>query len=192
MYSIGSLFRYREHTRRPSLNLPSATLKSECWKCARLTTSSLVLRYLHIIYIKVWFQTLPGVRQYSHGPPLSLDLIKSRVLLTLQLYDKIDPEKVEWSIICSDIILNCGKLAISVYTYLFSHFSVNRRQTLHQRPRPRLSGPCGDYNGNGGWVRFWNPRRRCRKAYYPQRNHPICCGQRRYLWINLDLKLQLF
>ncbi|XP_021200162.2 acyl carrier protein, mitochondrial isoform X1 [Helicoverpa armigera] len=35
-----------------------------------------------------------SVRNYSGGPPLSLDLIKSRVLLVLQLYDKIDPEKL--------------------------------------------------------------------------------------------------
>ncbi|XP_049873816.1 acyl carrier protein, mitochondrial isoform X1 [Pectinophora gossypiella] len=35
-----------------------------------------------------------GVRSYSAGPPLSLDLIKSRVLLVLQLYDKVNPEKL--------------------------------------------------------------------------------------------------
>ncbi|XP_075978402.1 NADH dehydrogenase (ubiquinone) acyl carrier protein isoform X2 [Anticarsia gemmatalis] len=34
------------------------------------------------------------VRNYSGGPPLTLDLIKSRVLLVLQLYDKINPEKL--------------------------------------------------------------------------------------------------
>ncbi|XP_026761684.1 acyl carrier protein, mitochondrial isoform X2 [Galleria mellonella] len=35
-----------------------------------------------------------GVRKYSGGPPLTLDLIKSRVILVLQLYDKINPEKL--------------------------------------------------------------------------------------------------
>ncbi|KOB74514.1 Acyl carrier protein [Operophtera brumata] len=35
-----------------------------------------------------------GVRQYSHGPPLTLELIQKRVILTLQLYDKINPEKI--------------------------------------------------------------------------------------------------
>ncbi|XP_041978855.1 acyl carrier protein, mitochondrial isoform X2 [Aricia agestis] len=35
-----------------------------------------------------------GVRNYSHGPPLTLELIRSRVLLVLQLYDKIVPEKL--------------------------------------------------------------------------------------------------
>ncbi|XP_050351369.1 acyl carrier protein, mitochondrial isoform X2 [Nymphalis io] len=35
-----------------------------------------------------------GVRNYSAGPPLTLDLIKSRVILVLQLYDKISPEKL--------------------------------------------------------------------------------------------------
>ncbi|CAH2048877.1 unnamed protein product, partial [Iphiclides podalirius] len=33
-------------------------------------------------------------RNYSGGPPLTLELIKSRVLLVLQLYDKVDPEKL--------------------------------------------------------------------------------------------------
>ncbi|NP_001040477.1 acyl carrier protein, mitochondrial isoform X1 [Bombyx mandarina] len=35
-----------------------------------------------------------GIRKYSGGPPLTLDLIKSRVLLVLQLYDKINPEQL--------------------------------------------------------------------------------------------------
>ncbi|XP_026738761.1 acyl carrier protein, mitochondrial isoform X2 [Trichoplusia ni] len=35
-----------------------------------------------------------SVRNYSHGPPLTLELIKSRVLLVLQLYDKINPDKL--------------------------------------------------------------------------------------------------
>ncbi|CAH0715265.1 unnamed protein product, partial [Brenthis ino] len=35
-----------------------------------------------------------AVRNYSGGPPLTLDLIKSRVILVLQLYDKINPEKI--------------------------------------------------------------------------------------------------
>ncbi|XP_022120837.1 acyl carrier protein, mitochondrial isoform X2 [Pieris rapae] len=33
-------------------------------------------------------------RNYSHGPPLTIDLIKSRVLLVLQLFDKVNPEKL--------------------------------------------------------------------------------------------------
>ncbi|XP_063826104.1 acyl carrier protein, mitochondrial isoform X2 [Ostrinia nubilalis] len=35
-----------------------------------------------------------GIRNYSGGPPLSLELIKSRVLLVLQLYDKVNPDKL--------------------------------------------------------------------------------------------------
>ncbi|XP_047504114.1 acyl carrier protein, mitochondrial isoform X2 [Pieris napi] len=34
------------------------------------------------------------VRNYSHGPPLTIDIIKSRVLLVLQLFDKVNPEKL--------------------------------------------------------------------------------------------------
>ncbi|CAH1404610.1 unnamed protein product [Nezara viridula] len=33
-------------------------------------------------------------RLFSHGPPLTLDLIKERVILVLKLYDKVDPEKL--------------------------------------------------------------------------------------------------
>ncbi|XP_026327467.1 acyl carrier protein, mitochondrial isoform X3 [Hyposmocoma kahamanoa] len=35
-----------------------------------------------------------GVRNYSGGPPLTLSLIQQRVILVLQLYDKIDPSKL--------------------------------------------------------------------------------------------------
>ncbi|XP_076653953.1 NADH dehydrogenase (ubiquinone) acyl carrier protein isoform X1 [Halictus rubicundus] len=35
------------------------------------------------------------VRPYSHKPPLSLDFIQQRVLLVLNLYDKIDPKKLK-------------------------------------------------------------------------------------------------
>ncbi|XP_076279453.1 NADH dehydrogenase (ubiquinone) acyl carrier protein isoform X1 [Lasioglossum baleicum] len=35
------------------------------------------------------------VRLYSHKPPLSLDFIQQRVLLVLNLYDKIDPKKLK-------------------------------------------------------------------------------------------------
>ncbi|CAG9103223.1 unnamed protein product [Plutella xylostella] len=35
-----------------------------------------------------------GARLYSHGPPLTIELISSRVLLVLKLYDKIVAEKL--------------------------------------------------------------------------------------------------
>ncbi|XP_011560219.3 acyl carrier protein, mitochondrial isoform X1 [Plutella xylostella] len=35
-----------------------------------------------------------GARLYSHGPPLTIELISSRVLLVLKLYDKIIAEKL--------------------------------------------------------------------------------------------------
>ncbi|KRT78432.1 hypothetical protein AMK59_6586 [Oryctes borbonicus] len=38
---------------------------------------------------------LPLVRSYSAKPPLSLKLITDRVLLVLQLYDKIEPTKLK-------------------------------------------------------------------------------------------------
>ncbi|XP_072949608.1 acyl carrier protein, mitochondrial isoform X2 [Epargyreus clarus] len=35
-----------------------------------------------------------SVRKYSNAPPLTLELVRSRVLLVLQLYDKISPDKL--------------------------------------------------------------------------------------------------
>ncbi|KAK3912180.1 Acyl carrier protein, mitochondrial [Frankliniella fusca] len=39
-------------------------------------------------------QTTDLKRFYSGGPPLSLELIRDRVLLVLKLFDKINPEKL--------------------------------------------------------------------------------------------------
>ncbi|CAG9786963.1 unnamed protein product [Diatraea saccharalis] len=36
-----------------------------------------------------------GIRNYSGGAPLTLELIQSRVLLVLQLYDKVNPDKLK-------------------------------------------------------------------------------------------------
>ncbi|CAH2244564.1 jg11683 [Pararge aegeria aegeria] len=33
-------------------------------------------------------------RNYSHGPPITLDLLRQRVILVLQLYDKINSDKL--------------------------------------------------------------------------------------------------
>ncbi|XP_060067148.1 acyl carrier protein, mitochondrial-like isoform X1 [Ylistrum balloti] len=42
--------------------------------------------------------SIPLVRTYGKvGPPLTLNLIEERILLTLKLYDKINPEKLELS-----------------------------------------------------------------------------------------------
>ncbi|CAG9774087.1 unnamed protein product [Ceutorhynchus assimilis] len=38
---------------------------------------------------------LPHERSYSSKPPLSLKLIADRVILVLQLYDKVNPEKLK-------------------------------------------------------------------------------------------------
>lgn len=39
------------------------------------------------------------MRNYSVKPPLTIDIIKKRVLLVLQLYDKVNPDKV-YHILC--------------------------------------------------------------------------------------------
>jgi len=38
---------------------------------------------------------LPLTKQYSSGPPHTLELIQDRVMLVLQLFDKIDPTKLK-------------------------------------------------------------------------------------------------
>lgn len=49
----------------------------------------------HHLFLLILFQNRQiMVRNYSAGPPLSLELIRDRVILVLQLYDKINPEKV--------------------------------------------------------------------------------------------------
>ncbi|XP_023954285.1 acyl carrier protein, mitochondrial isoform X2 [Bicyclus anynana] len=42
----------------------------------------------------VTVQNVKISRNYCHAPPLTLDLLRQRVILVLQLYDKINPEKL--------------------------------------------------------------------------------------------------
>ncbi|CDS43533.1 NADH dehydrogenase [Echinococcus multilocularis] len=44
-------------------------------------------------------------RSFSHGPPLSKSMIEDRVMLVLQLYDKIDPNKLTLK---SDLVKDFG------------------------------------------------------------------------------------
>lgn len=48
-----------------------------------------------LFFYVIWLQTVRpvlGIRSYSHVP-LTLDMVRERVLLVLRLYDKINPEK---------------------------------------------------------------------------------------------------
>lgn len=46
--------------------------------------------------IKIFlFQFLPQIRNYSAKEPLTLKMIEQRIILVLNLYDKIDPEKLK-------------------------------------------------------------------------------------------------
>jgi len=51
---------------------------------------SLLTRYVN--FVLLYFQTV--VRHYSVKPPMTIEQIKKRVLLVLQLYDKVNPDKV--------------------------------------------------------------------------------------------------
>lgn len=57
------------------------------------------LNECQVVSLDIYTSTLlqgmnAAVRSYSHGPPLTIDLIQQRVLLVLKLYDKITPSKV--------------------------------------------------------------------------------------------------
>lgn len=77
--------------------------------------------YIRFIF-QILFQTQKiGVRNYSGGPPLTLELVKSRVLLVLQLYDKVNPEKVAASI-CSELEnLSLSRISISYFFAVVRH-----------------------------------------------------------------------
>lgn len=68
----------------------------------KAAVSSLSQNYLHTNLchgpqtssLLVSKQTTALTRFYSGGPPLTLELIRDRVLLVLKLFDKINPEKV--------------------------------------------------------------------------------------------------
>ncbi|XP_035439876.1 acyl carrier protein, mitochondrial [Spodoptera frugiperda] len=59
----------------------------------KFSTINAALKAYNTQYLQNGAQNI-SVRNYSGGPPLTLELIKSRVLLVLQLYDKINPEKL--------------------------------------------------------------------------------------------------
>lgn len=57
--------------------------------------------------ISAWAQGLGGlqqVRSYSAAEPLSLGMIRDRILLVLKLYDKVDVGKVNPSLLDGNLI----------------------------------------------------------------------------------------
>ncbi|XP_071857014.1 NADH dehydrogenase (ubiquinone) acyl carrier protein isoform X2 [Bombus fervidus] len=82
-------------THVPQVNMQSVRLYS-----AKLKTKEIEDRVLKVVkaFDKITDEKVgtrvKQVRQYSHGPPLSLDLIQQRVMLVLNLYDKVDPKKL--------------------------------------------------------------------------------------------------
>ncbi|CAB3227312.1 unnamed protein product [Arctia plantaginis] len=66
-----------------------ATLRTQRYYCAtqpKPGQKEIEGRVLKNLYV--------SARNYSGGAPITLELLKSRVLLVLQLYDKINPEKL--------------------------------------------------------------------------------------------------
>ncbi|CAL7947706.1 unnamed protein product [Xylocopa violacea] len=60
-------------------------LNERSFHCKRQTASKLIPQGIRV----------KQVRQYSEKPPLTVEYIEQRVLLVLNLYDKIDPKKLK-------------------------------------------------------------------------------------------------
>ncbi|XP_044728483.1 acyl carrier protein, mitochondrial isoform X2 [Chrysoperla carnea] len=96
MTSFVRLFRPNSLIRQSSIILRSpacSAISKEIHKVEQryLCTNSLVPTFLK----PSERLALSFTRAYSAKDPLSLDLIRDRVLLVLKLYDKIDPEKLK-------------------------------------------------------------------------------------------------
>lgn len=75
--------------------------------------------WLIVICFVIWLQTVRpvlGIRSYSHVP-LTLDMVRERVLLVLRLYDKINPEKASIS-----PVLHLPVSEVSVFLFIFLLF----------------------------------------------------------------------
>ncbi|XP_076312130.1 uncharacterized protein LOC143225864 [Tachypleus tridentatus] len=66
----------------------SNNLYGKKWKHSILAENSILCR------TDLVFPPLASVRSFSEKPPLTLEMIRDRVLLVLKLYDKIDAEKL--------------------------------------------------------------------------------------------------
>lgn len=72
------------------MKLHKQLLKTECLKFAGHMIKLLKTRYNFLFQIP----SLQSNRKYAQKIPLSIGSVKERVILVLQLYDKVDPEKV--------------------------------------------------------------------------------------------------
>lgn len=72
------------------MKLHKQLLKTECLKFAGHMRKFLKTRYNFLFQIP----SLQSNRKYAQKIPLSIGSVKERVILVLQLYDKVDPEKV--------------------------------------------------------------------------------------------------
>ncbi|XP_078044666.1 NADH dehydrogenase (ubiquinone) acyl carrier protein isoform X2 [Augochlora pura] len=83
--------------------LPQVRIESVRSYSAGLKSKSIEDRVLKVVGLYPPLENKKGnqdtrvkqVRLYSHKPPLTLEFIRQRVLLVLNLYDKVDPKKLE-------------------------------------------------------------------------------------------------
>lgn len=147
-------------------------------------------------------------RNYSAKQPLTLKLIEERVLLNLNLYDKIDPAKVQSQ--CPQLTLwhfpnSTHYPGISFQLTPESHFinDLGLDSLDHVEVIMAMEDEFGKYRNLFKnpfscsiceliWVtgifysicRFWDPRFRCRTIVPTMWHCSIHCWQRRHLWVN--------
>jgi len=80
-----------------------------CRDFDKVHAEKVLILFFHVLQTSLSL-TRQIVRRYSGKMPLSLELIRDRVLLVLKLYDKIVPEKVKIKKICPVRALSCIKI----------------------------------------------------------------------------------
>ncbi|OAD60823.1 Acyl carrier protein, mitochondrial [Eufriesea mexicana] len=81
--------KFCHYRRQNSITLaPQVNIGNICAYCTAANIQKIEERVLHV------GTRVKQVRQYGHTVPLTLEYISQRVLLVLNLYDKVDPQKL--------------------------------------------------------------------------------------------------
>lgn len=76
---------------KPSVELIRERVLKVCGDFDKITSAKVLFYFISPFQRGL---LVPHIRLYGHAEPLNLKFIKDRVILVLNLYDKIDPEKV--------------------------------------------------------------------------------------------------
>jgi NADH dehydrogenase (ubiquinone) 1 alpha/beta subcomplex 1 len=85
---------------KPSMDQIRDRVLTVCRAYDKVTADKvLILNIFPTSFVSLFFfqRVISPKRSYSSKDPLTLDFIRSRVLLVLKLYDKVDPNKVQYN-----------------------------------------------------------------------------------------------